>query len=191
MFSPEAFRPVLAKFIRILDDCQTRFLLTGGILAVLYAEPRYTQDVDLVVDREQLQPRLDDFLSALQAGDYLFTPQVVRDAVKQGRMFQVIDGQEMLKLDVYTSELVGGELDRSTKFELFPGLPLPIASRPDLAMSKLIWISKGSHKSRRDLKQILLRATDEETATVRATAEKMSLLGLLDEVLAEPDEIDA
>lgn len=191
MFSPDSFRPVLEGFTRILNDCETRFLLTGGILAVLYSEPRFTQDADLVVDREQLQPRLADFIDALQAGDYLFTPQVVRDAVKRGRMFQVIDSQEMLKLDVYTSELVGGELDRSVEYELFAGQSFPIASRPDLAMSKLIWISKGSHKSRRDLKQILLRATEEETATVRGMAAKHSLLDLLDEVLAEPDEIDA
>jgi hypothetical protein len=38
-----------------------------------------------------------------------------------------------------------------------PGLTLPVASRPDLVLSKLIWISKGSHKSRRDLRQIMLR----------------------------------
>lgn len=68
---------------------------------------------------------------------------------------------------------------------------MPIASRPDLVLSKLIWISKGSRKSRRDVKQRMLRANAAETALVHQFADEMQLRLLLDEVLAEPDEIDA
>ena len=75
--------------------------------------------------------------------------------------------------------------------ELFPGVLLPIVARTDAALSKLIWIQHGSHRSRRDLRGILARATIDELAAVRHTAGEMNLAELLDEVLAERDEIDA
>ncbi|MFN5300540.1 MAG: hypothetical protein ACK5HA_19880, partial [Planctomycetaceae bacterium] len=61
--------------------------------------------------------------------------------------------------------------------------------RPDLVLSKLIWISKGSHKSRRDLRQIMLRVNTAETATIHFLAEQAGLRVLLDETLSEIDEV--
>ena len=49
----------------------------------------------------------------------------------------------------------------------------------------------GSHRSRRDLHRILAGATLDELAIVRRTAGEMNLADLLDDVLAEQDEIDA
>lgn len=191
MFDPEAFFPVLRKIARVLDDCETRYHLTGGLVAVYYAEPRLTQDVDLVVDQAQLRSRLDDFIDALQRLDYLVDEKTIRDAVNRGRMFQIFDSRESLKIDLYPRELVPGELDRSTQIDLTEDMAFPIASRPDLIASKLVWISKGSHKSRRDVKIMMRRATQDEASLAREFAEQLGQLELLDEVLAEPDEIDA
>jgi hypothetical protein len=74
---------------------------------------------------------------------------------------------------------------------VFPGVTLPLAARTDAALSKLVWIHSGSHRSRRDLRWILAGATPDEVATVRQTATDMNLLDLLDEVLGESDEVDA
>jgi hypothetical protein len=191
MFSPETFFPLLTRIARILDDCGVRFQVTGGFVSIYYSEPRLTQDVDLVVDPVQLQARLNDVISALVRLDYLINEAAIRDAVTRGRMFQVIDTQECLKVDVYPRELVPGALDRSKYVDVTPQLRLPFASRPDVVVSKLVWIGKGSHKSRRDVRQLMLRATTEEAQTVREFAEGLGLTALLDEVLAEPDEIDA
>lgn len=65
-----------------------------------------------------------------------------------------------------------------------------IVSRADAALSKLIWVHHGSHRSRRDLRRILAGATAHETGEVRRAAEEMGLATLLDEVLGERDEID-
>ncbi|MGE0377517.1 MAG: nucleotidyl transferase AbiEii/AbiGii toxin family protein [Planctomycetaceae bacterium] len=190
MFSPDAFFPVLEKVARVLDECGVRYHLTGGLVSIYYAEPRLTQDADLVVDPVPLQMHLDQFLEALQRLDYLANEETIRDAVKRGRMFQIIDSQEGLKVDLYPRELVPGALDRSILIGLTPDLPFPIASRPDLIASKLVWISKGSHKSRRDVKMLMRGATDDEEAVAREFAEGLGLTGLLDEVLGEPDEIE-
>lgn len=190
MFGPEAFHSVLRNIARILDECEIPFLLTGGFVAIYYAEPRLTQDVDLVVDPSRMQAQLDPFLDFLKQDDYVFNADTIREAARSGRMFQVIDSRDYLKIVLYPREIVPGQFERIVNLEVTPDLYLPFSSRPDLVISKLIWISKGSHKSRRDVKQILLRATAAETALVHQFADQMNLRPLLDEVLAEPDEID-
>jgi hypothetical protein len=73
--------------------------------------------------------------------------------------------------------------------EILEGQLLPVVSRVDAATSKLIWISKGSHKSRRDLRAILRNCTPEQSLSVRRQAVAFELLSLLAEVMEEPDEI--
>lgn len=69
-----------------------------------------------------------------------------------------------------------------------PELRLPVASRPDIVASNLVWISKETQKSRRDLKSIMRMTGDEERRIASLLAEELGLVNLLDE---EPDEIDA
>jgi hypothetical protein len=73
---------------------------------------------------------------------------------------------------------------------MVPGVELPVVSRVDAALSKLIWVRHGSHRSRRDVRRILAGATASELAAVRRTAGDMGMSGLIEEVLDEPDEID-
>jgi hypothetical protein len=94
-------------------------------------------------------------------------------------MFQLFDMAEALKIDVYPRELVPGELDRSTLLEVFEGMQLPVASRPDAAASKLAWAAKGSHKSRRDLRQICRQMTAADRSELDRLAGLLGLGGLL------------
>lgn len=190
MFSPEAFFPVLERVANLLRQFGVRFHLTGGLVSVYYAEPRLTQDADVVVDPVQLRLCLEQFIGAIQDSDWLVDADVIRDAVRRGRMFQILDVQECIKIDLYPRELIPGELERSLSVDLTPTLRFPIASRTDLVLSKLIWISKGSHKSRRDVRQLMQRSSTDEVAVIRSFAEQLLLTSLLDEVLGESDEID-
>jgi len=104
-------------------------------------------------------------------------------------MFQLLDDVESMMLDLYPRELIPGELSRSVTAEVFEGEELPIASRAAAAMSKLIWISKGSHKSRRDFRQLLRLATTSDRQLIDRLAAQLRLTTLLAQVLAESDEI--
>ena len=61
--------------------------------------------------------------------------------------------------------------------------------RPDAAASKLAWVSKGSHKSRRDLQQIVRQMPPNERDELDRLAGLLALGELLATILAEPDEI--
>jgi hypothetical protein len=186
----EGFRPSLSKLVDVLERLKIRFHLTGGIASVAYGEPRMTQDLDLVLDRERVLAVRDRFLKALSEAGFLFDEQTARNAIDSRQMFQLLDMEQVIKLDLYVRCLIPGELDRSVRTELFPGMAVPIVARTDAALSKLIWIQHGSHRSRRDLRRILAGATSDELVTVRRTAADLNLTQLLDEVLAEQDEID-
>lgn len=189
MFPVEAFQTSLGKVTAILRQLGVRFHLTGGITSVLYGEPRLTQDIDIVVENEVLARQAETFCILLGESDFLFDPQSVRTALENRSMFQLFDNKEALKFDVYPRELIRGELERSCQIEVFPGVRLPVVSQADAAASKLIWVSKGSHKSRRDLRQIYRTANECDRKRIGELAQQLDLESLLNEVLEEPDEI--
>lgn len=189
MFPPEVFRDTLLRLTGVLDRLSIRFHLTGGITTLAYGEPRMTQDFDLVIDPVATMEHLDDFLAALRGTSFLVDDQAARQAVSEAGMFQALDLCESLKVDLYPRQMIPGELDRSVRLEVFEGVTLPVASRADTLLAKLIWISKGSHKSRRDLRQILRGASETERADVAAHARRIGLTSLFAEVVSEPDEI--
>ncbi len=66
---------------------------------------------------------------------------------------------------------------------------LRVVSRTDAAISKLIWIDKGSQRSRRDFRGIFSGCDLQQQSDIRNEATGLHLSELLDEVLAESDEI--
>ena len=189
MFPVEAFQRTIEKFVSIAEQLEIPFHITGGAISSAYGEPRLTQDIDFVIGPQPTQRQLEPLIGLLGKSDFLFTESVVRQSVAEGSMFQLLDTVESLKLDVYPRELIIGELQRSEFAELFSGVKLPIVSRTDAALSKLIWVAKGSLRSRRDLRGIFRSCTPEQRVVICGEASKLGLAALLDHVLAEPDEM--
>lgn len=189
MFPVEAFQRTIEKFVSIAKQLELPFHITGGSISSAYGEPRLTQDVDIVIAPGRAQQQIDMLIDLLSQSDFLFTESVIRKGVASGELFQLLDKVESLKLDVYPRELIPGELGRSETVELFEDVFLPIVSRTDAALSKLIWIEKGSTRSRRDLRSIFRNCDPGQQETVRSEASRMGLLKQLTEVLAEQDEI--
>ena len=190
MFPIEAFRATLERAICLFEEHGIRFHLTGGIASVYYGEPRMTQDIDIVVDNSQMAAGIDSFVSSLEESEFMFDPNSLRQAVGEQGMFQLLDGIESLKLDIYPRELIPGELDRSVLREVFENRELPLASCADVGASKLVWISKGSHKSRRDLRQLFRFASRADQSLIEELADQLGLTSLLAEVLDESDEMN-
>lgn len=190
MFPPEAFQSLLTEIARVLESRGIRFALTGGLVSAFYSEPRYTQDADLVIHREDAIPVLDALIDDFLTSGYLLDRETIRRAVASGRAFQLFHKRELLKLDLYPHELVPGELQRAIPAEIFSGVMLPIITATDLVGCKLVWISKGSHKARRDIRQLMRRLGPEEKSLAQSLAGELGHRALLDEVLAEKDEID-
>jgi hypothetical protein len=188
MHPPDYFRPTMDRLDGILGRLGVRYHLTGGLASIAYGDPRTTQDLDVVIDASAMARSFEQFLAAAEAEGFLIEPKVARDALSHGAMFQMLDRREIVKVDLYPRELIPGELDRSARIEVFEGVMLPIASRVDAAASKLIWISMGSHRSRRDLRRMLDQMSPEDRDRLHEISDRLQLASLLAEVIDEPEE---
>ena len=141
----------------------------------------------MVIDSEAALKNREVLLRELATAGFHLEVETARAALAARTMFQVLDIDQALKLDLYPESSIPGELARSVMVEVLPGLTLPIAARSDAALSKLIWASHGSHKSRRDCREILRQASTKELTTVKRMADERQLLALLEQILVEAD----
>ena len=190
MYPIDEFQDSLRRIVGVLNRLSVRYHLTGGAATIAYSEPRLTQDIDLVLDRQQLGQRVEEFIAAVDSEGFTFDKSTVQFAITNGKCFQLLDAKCILKIDLYPRELIAGELDRSVQMQMFKGVSLPVVALQDLILSKLIWISHGSGKSRGDLRRLWQISSPEDQNAIRAYAGKHRLTDLLNEVLQESDEID-
>lgn len=189
MFPVAVFQQSVRKLTSILDRHKIRFHLTGGVTGTAYGEPRMTQDIDIVISPEDAKANLSDFINSLRESDFMFAELSLQKAIATAGMFQLLDGIESLKFDIYPRELVPGELQRSERIEVFPGELLPVVSRVDAALSKLIWVQKGSSKSRKDFRAIFRRVHSDQQTEITEGARRLGLIQIMNEVTSERDEI--
>jgi hypothetical protein len=183
----------LAATVRRVSELFQRFSIpfhiTGGIACSYHGEPRFTQDIDIVIDPASASARLEDLLAAME-GLFIVDSELARKAVARGGVFQALDLTSLFKVDVYPRELIPGELGRAKLCELFPGLIVPLVSHVDAILSKLVWVTKGSYRSRRDIRMLSTALDDALREELVGRAQEMHLEGLLHEILAErePEE---
>ena len=170
----EHFEASLEQVCSILEGLGLRYHFTGGIASSFYGEPRFTQDLDIVVQLSANSTETSALLERLSL-NYLIDRQVALDAIRRKSIFQAIDGQSAVKIDFHVGEKIPGELQRSTRQELLPGLTVPLVSREDAILSKLIWIQLGSEKSKRDVIKMLESAESLDWTYLRREALKLGL----------------
>ncbi|HER20223.1 MAG TPA: hypothetical protein ENO14_04160, partial [Chromatiales bacterium] len=90
--------------MRPLEEIGVAYMVTGGVASIIYGDPRFTRDVDVVLD---LRPRdVPAFLAAFGGKDYYVPPQEVLEeeiARQSGGHFNVIHHDTALRADVYLS----------------------------------------------------------------------------------------
>jgi len=174
--------------VAALVKAPVRFHLTGGLASSLYGEPRFTQDIDVVVDCASRGTTAATFVDALSE-EFLLSEEAVIEAVRTGQMFQAIHRETVMKVDFHTRPRIPGELDRSVKRQFMEGLEVPVVSKEDAVLSKLLWIQQGSEKSRQDVLGILMSPGDIDTAYLGEAARDLGVHQLLTELqdLADPN----
>jgi hypothetical protein len=146
-------KSTLVDLTNILSELKVSYHLTGGLAASFYGEPRFTQDIDLVIKinrGKNLQ-----LLTEALAKRFIIDVDSIRDDINSNQMFQALHEESMIKIDFYVGEAIPNELERSQLKEILPGIVIPIVAVEDIILAKLIWIQKGSAKSRQDIKSIM------------------------------------
>ncbi len=177
----EHFQSCIERICSVLDELGVRYHFTGGLAAAFYGEPRFTQDVDLVIQLSADSPETEALLERLSLGYYI-NRQTILSAIRQKGLFQALDRETAIRIDFHVGEKIPGELSRSTRQQLLPGLTVRLVAKEDAILSKLLWIRLGSGKSIRDVIQMLKGKEDVNRAHLREQALKLGLAKELHEV---------
>ncbi len=140
-----------------LDRLGIPYLVTGSMASIAYGEPRFTNDIDVVVVLAASQvPAL---CAAFPAPDFFCSPEAAAQAVRDRFQFNILHPASGLKVDVIVAS--DSEFDRS---RLARGVRLPagadfettFAAPEDVILKKLEYFREGgSEKHLRDIVGIL------------------------------------
>lgn len=148
---------LLERLVRALEELGLRYLVTGSTATIFYGEPRFTADIDVVVD---LPPeRVADLVAAFGGEEFYLDPESVRIALARHGQFNIIHPASGLKVDVVIPE--GGAFDRSRflrgrRVRPDPSYEATFASPEDVILKKLAYYRDGgSEKHLRDIAGVL------------------------------------
>jgi len=153
----EVLRDVVAR----LESAGISYMLTGSVAMSIYAEPRMTRDIDIVVE---LAPSDGRRVSELFATDYYVSEEAVRAAISDHRMFNLFNLSRLVKVDLIVlrdEEFQRHEFARRARREL-GGIAAWVISKEDLILSKLVWAAPSESAFQlRDVRKLLASGADE------------------------------
>jgi len=154
---------LLRRTVEALEKLHIPYLVTGGTATIFYGEPRFTADVDVVLE---LPPSsIPELLQAFGGGEFYLDEESVRRAVARRGQFNVIHPASGLKIDFMIPE--GGPFDRSRfararRVRPGEGYEATFASPEDVILMKLAYYREGgSEKHLRDIASVVKVSGDE------------------------------
>jgi hypothetical protein len=89
---------LLRYLTETLERLSLRYFVTGSTATIFFGEPRFTNDIDVVVDLPG--ERIPEFCAAFPAPGYYLSEDTVRRAVSRRGQFNIIHPTGGLKIDV-------------------------------------------------------------------------------------------
>ncbi|MCX6875086.1 MAG: hypothetical protein NTW21_14940 [Verrucomicrobia bacterium] len=153
---------LIAIFIEPLEQASLRYLVTGSVAAMIYGEPRLTNDIDLILEINSND--VATLTKAFPDTDYYLPPSEVIQSERVRMLrghFNIIHLETMLKADVY---LAGADPLHRWAFQHMVRLEIDgrqvVCAPPEyIILRKLEFYREGgSEKHLRDIASILTEA---------------------------------
>lgn len=169
---------LLAMVLDVLERQGIIYFVVGSFASSVYGEPRFTQDVDIVVElsEAQVQPLCDAFPSP----QFYVSPEAAMEALKSHSQFKVLHPDSGGKVDfmIARPDAWGREqLRRRREVKILPNRQ-GFAGRPeDIILSKMLYYREGgSEKHLRDITGILrVSGDDVDRAYVQKWADELGV----------------
>jgi hypothetical protein len=169
----EVLRDVIAR----LDGAGIAYMLTGSVAMSVYAEPRMTRDIDIVVELAAGDARR---VVELFSPEYYVSDEAVRSAISARSLFNLFSLSRLIKVDLIVrndDEFQRHEFARRQRHEL-GGSSAWVISKEDLILSKLVWAAPTESAFQlRDVRKLL--ASGAEEAYLRQWSVRLGVDALL------------
>lgn len=174
MEQAELLRHIAETFERL----GVRYLVTGSTATIAYGEPRFTNDIDVVV--ELPAARIEALLAAFPAVEFYVSRSAVEAAVSRKQQFNIIHPGSGLKVDVIVasdSEFDRERFGRARQLPVLPDRSVSFASPEDVILKKMEYFREGgSEKHLRDIAGVLqVQGTRVDYGYISAWAARLGL----------------
>lgn len=140
-----------------LERLQLPYLVTGSIAAAFFGEPRFTNDIDVVV-RLSLE-RVPELCGIFPANEFYVSLEAAARAVRTHGQFNIIHPASGLKVDIMIPEPTAfnqSRFARATRLRPEADYEAAFASPEDVILKKMDYYREGgSEKHLRDIAGIL------------------------------------
>jgi hypothetical protein len=149
---------LMQKVADFLERRSTPYRIVGSMASIVYGEPRFTNDVDVLVDlpREQVDALCGEF----PPPDYYVSADAVRQAIANRHQFNILHIPSGLKVDMILAvDTEFGRLDLSQgqRIKSEGAYNARFASPENVILKKLSYFQEGgSDKHLRDVAGIIL-----------------------------------
>lgn len=129
------FRDYFRACIELMEEAIPEYLIIGGIAVGVFGEPRFTQDVDLIIFTEKT--KLETFLAKAEEMGFSFDKKVVLSEAKERGVFRLFISEFHLDLLIASTELERSALKRKVSVRIFDK-DVFLPSKEDLLLLKII-----------------------------------------------------
>ncbi len=163
--------------LAILIDLGLRFHVTGGVAASYYGDPRFTQDLDIVIDLSANRPETNELLARLSPC-YLINERRRPSGDRAEKPFsgdrQAVDDQDRFPCGREDPRRARAEAQRARSL---PGLFAPWSARKTPSSPSLSGSSMAVNRARHDVTEMLRRDEDFDSAILKERAATLGLDG--------------
>jgi hypothetical protein len=181
---------LLRRFVEVLERLHLPYLVTGSMATMAYGEPRFTNDIDVVVALPL--DLVDAFCASFLAPEFYCYHEAAKQAVQERSQFNIIHLESGLKIDVMIpddSEFNRSRLARGVRVRSQSGIEICFASPEDVIIKKLEYYRVGgSEKHVRDIAGVLKLLEERvDRAYITSWASRLQLAEVWQDVLKRVD----
>jgi hypothetical protein len=179
---------MLSLVVKLLEEAEIPFMLTGSFASSFHGRPRATQDIDMVID--PTGAALEAFSSSLSPEFYV-SREAAEEALQRREQFNIIHRASGDKVDLIIRKdrpFSHTEFGRRRRASI-SGVKVDIASAEDIILAKLEWAKKGSSQLQfRDALGIAeVQRKDLDIDYLKRWGRELQVESLLDKLLEEAE----
>jgi len=174
----------------VCDRLRIRYVTVGSLATIAYGEPRFTNDIDIVLDLKEEQ--LAEFCREFPPPEYYLSWSAAEAAVRDRRQFNIIVTTSALKVDCIlpATAFDVDELSRGIRKRVREDFEAVFGAPEDVILKKMEYYRLGgSEKHLRDIAGVLkVSGADLDRTYIQSFAHSWGLADIWQAITSRTDE---
>lgn len=185
------FLDILTRLIQALKKAELKYVIVGGLAAIIRGRPRTTMDIDLIIEENLVKAKI--FLNHLKKNNFDVMDDQILMELNEKTNATIFDKNSVIRLDLKIAyKKDEQEVLAQAQHIIFKGVELEIASIEQILYGKILYLGDISDVSRSDLLNfndvldfiaVFKRSSNIDMEWLKTKVTKMGLIETLDKIL--------